>query len=190
MQCFPLNLELASSPSLTSFKSLRLHGLDFITCSNYSEAWWDHNFTKYIPVPKIKQLLKTFELPHYCFWKGIFLSQMQTSCWGVSEGSELGRQTQLKPFSSPLPFLIQPPPPQICWSCHLRQIQNNTDKFKVCSGTWARKDNKTHILTKVLCQTWVYCLAHSRHPTEFRERKREGRGGEEKGREKGREEER
>lgn len=88
----------------SSFKSLRLHGLDFIPSSDCSEARRDHNLAKYIHVPKIKQLLQTSELPHWCCWKGIFLSQRQTSCWAVGRGRELRGQTLLKPFSSPLPF--------------------------------------------------------------------------------------
>lgn len=60
---FSLNLEITF---FSSFKSLRLHGLDFIPSSDCSEARWDHNLAKYIHVPKIKQLLQTSELPHWC----------------------------------------------------------------------------------------------------------------------------
>lgn len=97
---------------------------------------------------------------------------METSCWatGVGGRGDLGRQTQLKPFSSPAPFYSPPPPPmpppQICWACHLRL--SHIDKLQVPSGTWARKDNKTHILlTEIFSQALGYCLAYNRHPVNF-----------------------
>lgn len=73
-------------------------------------------------------------------------------------------------LSTPLP-----PPPRICWVCHLRL--SHIDKFKVHSGTWVRKDHKTHILlTKIFSQTLGHCLAYSRHPISLlnaRKKKRE-----------------
>lgn len=87
-----------------SFKSLRLRGLDFIPSSDCSEARWDHNLAKYISVPEIKQLLQTSELPHWCCWKGIFIPQVETSCWAVGGGERSGEAGPAETFSSPGPF--------------------------------------------------------------------------------------
>ena len=169
----------------SSFKSLRLHGLDFIPSSDCSEARRDHNLAKYIHVPKIKQLLQTSELPHWCCWKGIFLSQRQTSCWAVGRGRELRGRPCWSLFH-PHCLFIHPLPPQIGWACHLRL--SHIDKFKVHSGTRARKDNKTFILLiKIFSQTWGYSLAHSRHPIKFTEEKDTERERRRKRREGGRE---
>lgn len=99
------------------------------------------------------------------------------------ERRDRGRQAQLKPFHPQNLFIHphHPSPPQICWACHLRR--SHIDRFKVHPGTWAREENKTHILlAEIFSHTLGCCLARSRQLSKYTEGgKGVGKGGKEEG---------